>query len=150
VTDNEVRTVLGVQRTIMNYTHFGDSGNFEGFTNQFTEDGVLETIGRQNKGRAGITEFLTLIAARFGSAEGFFPARHHVASIAVEPIDDDHAKASSYFTLTAGYGPDHWGRYRDQLERHGDVWLFTHRRVYVEGSIPNSPLRDQVERRKLR
>jgi hypothetical protein len=35
-------------------------------------------------------------------------------------------------------GVDHWGRYRDELGRDGDVWRFLHRRVRTDGAAPGS------------
>jgi hypothetical protein len=35
-------------------------------------------------------------------------------------------------------GVDHWGRYRDDLVRAGDVWRFAHRHVRTDGSAPGS------------
>lgn len=143
--DDEVALRLGVMDTIARYTRFGDAADFDTFCDQFTEDGVLETKGRVSRGRGEILAFLGEIGKRFSAPAGFLPARHHVSSVFVEPVDADHANARSYFLLVSGNGPDHWGRYRDTLVRVDGVWRFTHRRVYVEASVPGSPVADQVE-----
>jgi hypothetical protein len=41
--------------------------------------------------------------------------------------------ARSYFFVITERGPDHWGRYRDELVRHDARWLFQHRVVRLDG-----------------
>ena len=35
-------------------------------------------------------------------------------------------------------GTDHWGHYRDRLQKVGDMWLFSYRRVSIDGWAADS------------
>jgi hypothetical protein len=59
--------------------------------------------------------------------------QHHVTSIRIVVASPTTARATSYFTVMTGAGVDHWGRYRDDMVRVGDQWLFAHRLVRTDG-----------------
>jgi SnoaL-like domain len=145
--DDEVRTRLGVMRTIASYTRFLDTGQVERYAALFGETGILESPARRSTGAAEISAGLGSTADKFRGVEGFMPSHHHVSSVYVETVDRDHAMGSSYFLLMSGNGPDHWGRYLDEFVRVGEEWLFSRRRVFIAGSVAASPVADQVGRR---
>jgi hypothetical protein len=145
--DDEVRTRLGVMRTISAYTRYLDTGQVEKLAALFGDGGIGESPAGRQTGAKEIAAGLGGVTDSFHSVEGFLPTHHHVSSVFVEPIDGDHAKASCYFLLVSGLGPDHWGRYLDEFVRVGDDWLFSHRRVFIDGSVASSPVADQVGKR---
>jgi len=65
-----------------------------------------------------------------------------VSSVAIELAQHDTATVRSYFLVLGPQGPDHWGRYRDQVVETapGDTWQFTERIVIVDGAAPSSRL----------
>ncbi len=123
-----------IRETLARYAHCADRGQFAEMVTLFTDDGVLEIDGQPKlEGRAAIKAFLTRtkISRGAGSANPYI--RHHVSSVTIDLLDADSATAASYFQAITERGPDHWGRYRDRLSRVGDVWLFAHRRVRLDG-----------------
>jgi len=133
--------------TLARYTRFGDSADFEGVASQFADDGVLRTADAASQGRDEIVRYLHQAADRFTGHEVLWPFRHHVSSVYVDVVDDQCAHARSYFVVMSREGPDHWGRYDDQLVHRGARWLFQLRHVTVESSKDNSPMAHLVAAR---
>jgi hypothetical protein len=129
----------GIRDTLARYAHWADRGRFIELANLFTEDGVLH-IHEQPPigGREAILAFLTQTRRSLSATLQQPYIRHHVSSIVIDLQDATHATASSYFLAITEHGPDHWGRYRDQLVRIGDRWLFRHRRVRADGHSQHS------------
>ena len=81
------------------------------------------------------------VKAAFSTAPAtFVPARHDVSSLNIRFDDAVPATGRSYFLLVAGWGPDHWGIYRDGYERHDGQWRFSYRKATLEGAVPHSPM----------
>jgi hypothetical protein len=53
------------------------------------------------------------------------------------PVTGTTARARSYYQVLMPHGLDHWGRYLDEFGVHDGRWLFTHRRVTVDGRGPD-------------
>jgi hypothetical protein len=128
----EAREVI--RSTINRYAHCADSGRFDDLVNLFATDGVMEIVGRDPiVGRDAIRVFLTGTKASLAATTTRPLIRHHVASIDIAVQDREHATARSYFFVITERGPDHRGRYRDELVRTDALWLFQRRRVQLEG-----------------
>ena len=63
--------------------------------------------------------------------------RHHLSSIRIDLTGPAEAVTTSYFLAITSIGPDHWGRYKDTLTRSADGWQIVHRRLLLEGKIPD-------------
>ena len=125
--------------TLARYAHCADTGRFAELVTLFTEDGVLAIDGRPPlQGCAAIEAFLTGTKTNIAAHLTQPLIRHHVSSIRIEVRTPDEADAASYFLAITERGPDHWGRYRDQLVRVGEQWLLRHRRVRPDGHAANS------------
>lgn len=118
----------------------GDRGRVEEMAALFTDDGVLEVAGRDLvEGPDAIARYLRDAGTRFAAAvERHGRLHHHVSSVAVELVGPGEAWAASYFLVMAASGPDHWGRYRDELVRVDGAWRLRRRRVHVDGASPGS------------
>ena len=128
---------LATAELLDRYPFLVDQGRYDELAGLFTSDGVVEgPVGEPGHGREGITEFFRA-AARV--VEGPLPRlmRHHVTSRAIE-LDGDEGKASSYFVAFSETGPDHWGRYRDQLRKVDGSWLLRSRVFSVDGYVAGS------------
>jgi hypothetical protein len=138
----EVQSRLAIMDLIGRYTRAGDTGREHEFAELFADDGVFEINGgRSGRGSQQIAELLNEVKRAFAKAPAsFFPARHHVSSLTIDFDDPEHASGRSYFLLVGGWGPDHWGVYRDRYERRGDRWWFIYRRAVMEGAFPQSPM----------
>jgi hypothetical protein len=122
-----------IREAIARYAHFADGGRFEELAALFAEDGALEIAGRAPLcGRTAIVDFLNSVKQGPQTGTVRF-IRHHVSSLRIDVRSADDATAASYFFVVTERGPDHWGRYRDELVRVGEEWLFKRRRVRVDG-----------------
>jgi hypothetical protein len=140
--DDRFRSTVAITDLVSSYTRTGDTGREEEFSALFADDGVFE-IGerRAAKGADAIAALMADVKHAFSLAPaGFFPARHHVSSLNVRFDDADHASGRSYFLLVGGWGPDHWGIYRDRFVREGAQWRFSYRRATMEGAVARSPM----------
>ena len=139
--------------TLAQYSHAGDRYLLEEFAGAFCEDGVLEIRGNAPlQGRQAIME-------RFGGGTAALQARqsakaqapgaarrivrHNVTNIRFESVSPTEATVASYFTVFTEVGPDHVGRYRDQMVPVGDRWLIAHRFVSVDWHAPDSTFGSQ-------
>lgn len=123
-----------IRDTLARYAQYADSGLFDQLAQLFAADGVMAIDGREPmQGPAAIRDFLGATRSRIAATAQRPYIRHHVSSIVIEIHSPDTATASSYFLAITQNGPDHWGRYRDELVRKDDRWLFTKRRVRLDG-----------------
>jgi hypothetical protein len=138
VDTEEVRARAAIQATVARYTFHGDRGRVDELAQCFTEDGVLEFIGEWTA--RGRDEIYTQTSSVTGETrERTHPLlRHHLATHHVEFAADAEARATTYFTAYTEIGPDHVGRYVDQLRRVDDDWLFAHRRIAVDWWAPDT------------
>ena len=133
----EVAAREAVRDTIGRYAHAVDRGKFEDAAACFAEHGVLDVKGSgRQEGRTAIAEVFAGAGRRLASTSTNALVRHHVSSIQIDvDVIAGTATASSYFFVVTEIGPDHWGTYRDRLEREDATgnWLFTERAVTVDG-----------------
>jgi len=123
-----------VRETVTRYAHLVDRGRIDEVIGLFTEDGTLEAGDRPPvHGRDAIRAFFLDTKGRLAAAATRPLIRHHVSNLVIDVTGPDTADARSYFLAITERGPDHWGRYRDQLVRIGERWLFTSRLVRVDG-----------------
>jgi uncharacterized protein (TIGR02246 family) len=132
----EVAARVAVDDLMARYVRCADSGRSEDLAALFTEDGVLRTDADEVRGRAAIATYLE--AQKTSLAGGGGPIRHHVSSVRVDLDGERHGRAVSYFLALTGTGLDHWGTYRDRLERTGGGWRFAERTAHVDGAAPGS------------
>jgi 3-phenylpropionate/cinnamic acid dioxygenase small subunit len=128
-----------IRETIAAYAHCVDGGRFEELVDLFEPDGILEVEGGSpHRGREAIRAFVTGTGRDLAAGTGAPRIRHHVSNLLIELEGPDRARARCYFLAVTDRGVDHWGRYRDELGRDGDVWRFVRRRVRTDGAAPGS------------
>jgi ketosteroid isomerase-like protein len=129
-----------IRETIARYAHLVDRGRLDEVVALFAEDAVLEAgEGPPARGRAAIRAVFTETGARL-AAGGRPHIRHHVSNVSIALGDPEVATAEAYFLALTERGPDHWGHYRDRLVVRDGRWVFTLRRVRVDGRSPASVL----------
>ena len=128
-----------IRETIARYAHCVDVGRFDELVELFAADGVLEVEGEPaHRGRDAIRAFVTGTGRDLAAGTGTPRIRHHVSNVLIELEGNDRARARCYFLAVTDRGVDHWGRYRDDLVRAGDVWRFAHRQVRTDGAAAGS------------
>jgi ketosteroid isomerase-like protein len=121
-----------------------DFGDLDTYVSTFTEDGVLDIIGWQAKGREEIKERLggsrTDAGTEQGEADqGPYPAtgRHNISNIVVK-IDGDKATGRAYWFHYGNNNPerkaqlDSYGYYEDEMVKVNGQWLFSKRVITNE------------------
>jgi len=121
-----------------------DFGDLDTYVSTFTEDGVLDIIGWQAKGREEIKERLggsrPDAETQQGDADqGPYPAtgRHNITNIIVK-IDGDQAVGRAYWFHYGNNNPDRkaqldsYGYYEDEMIKVDGQWLFSKRVIYNE------------------
>jgi uncharacterized protein (TIGR02246 family) len=132
----EIAARVAIGDLLARYVRCADSGRSGELAALFARDGVLRTDADEVRGRDAIAAYLE--AQKASLAAGGGRIRHHVSSVRVDLEDEDHAGAVSYFLALTAVGLDHWGTYRDRLERSDGRWRFAERAARVEGSAPGS------------
>jgi uncharacterized protein (TIGR02246 family) len=118
--------IVRIQGLAARYNHAVDSGDSEGFTAVFTEDGVLSAGELQVKGHDALGDF----AKRFA---GSVREPRHIAHNIVIEGDGDKATLKAYiqmFILSGEPGQQvvaTSGKYNDTLIKENGSWKFTER-----------------------
>lgn len=128
-TDSEVGFAdvdAGVRRALASYCHALDDGRAADVVATFTPDGSIDIEGLG--AHAGADELL----AAYQGWTPQVPQRHMVVNTDITHWTQDVANATSDVVVIIGV-KGQWrvqvvGRYRDELRRHEDRWLF-HRRT---------------------
>jgi hypothetical protein len=121
-----------------------DFFDMDTYVSTFTEDGVLDIIAYQAKGRTEIRKKLEESRAVFNPASekkpGLYPptGRHNITNIVLK-IDGDKAVGRSYWFHYGNNNPqragalDGYGHYEDEMVKVNGKWLFSKRKIYNEG-----------------
>src|SRR5918998_6978629 len=112
--DVELRTRVGVANLLATYQSLADSGRTRELSQLFMPDAVFITNTEEMIGPAAICDFFSRTAASFTSAQ-FFPARHHLSSVYIEPRPDGSAATYACFQFIGSAGLGHWGTYCDEV-----------------------------------
>jgi hypothetical protein len=134
----ELETRVSVSHLMARYQFLADSGRIRQLSQLFGADAVMETNSDSYVGPDGILGFFASVKDSFIAA-GFAPARHYLSSIYVDPTSPHTATTYACFQFVGIRGLDHWGTYTDEVALDDGTWLFTRRRVFVEGCVPGSP-----------
>jgi ketosteroid isomerase-like protein len=121
-----------------------DFHDYDTYVSTFTEDGILDIIGMQAKGRDEIRKLLG--GSPEGEAppapkqdEGPYPAtgRHNITNIVLK-IEGDKAVGRAYWFHYGNSNPerkadiDSYGHYQDEMVKVDGKWLFSKRVIYNE------------------
>jgi len=148
MTNAELLAREGIRHTMACYTMAGDRLHVEKFVAVFTEDAVLETEGVPEQdafryaGRAAIHGWISRWAARTRNDDSSVHQstflRHHLSTSLIEFVDQDTARARTYWTAYTDIGPDHCGYYLDLFRRSAERWLIAHRKIRLDWRSPQS------------
>jgi hypothetical protein len=120
-----------------------DSFDLDTYVSTFTEDGVLDILAYQAKGRAEIRKKLEESRPVFDPAsenpKGPYRAtgRHNITNIVLK-IDGNKAIGRSYWFHYGNNNPerragvDAYGHYEDEMVKVNGKWLFSKRVIYNE------------------
>ncbi|HSO95189.1 MAG TPA: nuclear transport factor 2 family protein [Acidimicrobiia bacterium] len=120
------------------YVRAADRGRSQDLAALFTDDGILAAGDDEVRGPTAIAAYLDDNKTSLADRDPAGRIRHHVSSLHIELTGPTSARATCYFLAITGSGPDHWGRYRDELRHDGTEWRFVRRAAIVEGAAPGS------------
>jgi ketosteroid isomerase-like protein len=122
-----------------------DFFDLDNYVSTFTEDGVLDIIEYQVKGRDAIRKAIEDSRTVFDHSgsnvpEGLYPAtgRHNITNIVIK-VDGDKAYGRAYWFHYSNDNPerkavfDGYGHYEDEMVKVKGQWLFSKRVIYNEG-----------------
>ena len=146
--ESELLAREGIRHTMAIYTMAGDRLHVENFAAVFTDDAILETEGVPQRdafrhvGRAAIHGWMNRWRGRpREGGESVHQAsfvRHHLSTSLIEFLDQETARARTYWTAYTDIGPDHCGCYLDLFTKSGERWLIAHRRIRLDWRSPDS------------
>lgn len=134
-----------IRDLVARYNASGDAGRFDETMALFADDAVVEVVpGRSYTGPEEIRSLFT------GAAKTNAPrpqddgdpkrtrrfVRHYTATHQIDLLGPDEARGRSYYAVVTESGLDHWGRYVDRYVLRGGRWLFHHRHITVDASVP--------------
>lgn len=135
-----------IRKTIAQYTIAGDRRDASLFDDLWTPDALFEFDGfgpLPGYRCDGIGEIHARSATWKPLADlapgmrGATFVRHNLTTCRIELTGPETAEALTYFIVMTDVGPDHSGTYTDRLQRQGERWLFTHRRVQLDWRNPD-------------
>jgi hypothetical protein len=136
----ELEARESIRMLVARYNSNGDSARFDAVLELFAPDAVMELADGVYDGIDRIKTIFTGTKGRFadfGLSTGKpFYMRHCTSTHQVDLIDENHAKGRCYYHVFMPHGIDHWGRYIDEYERRDGKWLFTNRKVTMDGYVP--------------
>ena len=135
-----------IRDLVARYNANGDTGRFPQVLELFANDAVMdvgdgevyEGIERIETIFTGTRERVKGLDASDGrtAPAGKVYMRHHTSTLQIDLIDEHHAKSRCYYQVLMHHGLDHWGRYIDEYEQRDGRWLFTSRKVTLDGWVP--------------
>ncbi|MDI9613011.1 MAG: nuclear transport factor 2 family protein [Acidobacteriota bacterium] len=120
-----------------------DSSDLDTYVSTFTEDGVLDIIAYQAKGRdeirKRIEEAQNVFDPTVEAVKGAYAptGRHNITNIVIK-IDGDRAVGKSYWFHYGNNNPERkaqinsYGHYEDEMVKVNGQWLFSKRVIYNE------------------
>jgi ketosteroid isomerase-like protein len=115
-----------------------DFFDLDTYVSTFTEDGVLDIIEYQVKGRDAIRKAIEESRSVFDHSDVPTTGRHNITNIVIK-IDGDKAYGRSYWFHYSNDNPekkpalDGYGHYEDEMVKVNGEWLFSKRIIYNEG-----------------
>ncbi|MCH2172825.1 nuclear transport factor 2 family protein [Myxococcota bacterium] len=129
-----------IRDLIGRYNANGDSGRFDPMLELFAEDATMELPTGIHQGRAAIRAMFEGVATSTGagpSARAQF-IRHFTATHQIDVLSRTEARSRCYYAVLTDRGLDHWGRYIDEFRNIDGRWLFWHRKVTTDSTVPDS------------
>jgi ketosteroid isomerase-like protein len=143
VLDSYAEDRAQIEDLLARYLFALDFFDLDTYVETFTEDGVLDILAYQAKGREEIRQKIEEARAVFNPASESEPgphpptSRHNITNIVLK-IDGDRAFGRSYWFHYGNDNPerrgavDSYGHYEDEMVKVDGRWLFSKRTIYNE------------------
>lgn len=131
----ELQAREAIRDLISRYNANGDTGRFDAVVDLFADDAALITGGQTYTGRQGVRQVFSTAADALDTFVGPSVMRHSTATHQIDVDGPESARSYCYFTVIVGAGLDHWGRYIDRFGQRDGRWVFTERRILIDGRV---------------
>ena len=126
-----------IRDLVARYNAAGDVGDVDTVAALFAPDAVMEVEGVAFSGREAVREMFAGVASSTGDEQLAAYIRHFTATHQIDMTGPDAATGRCYYQTLTERGLDHWGRYVDRYAVIDGRWHFAHRRVTIDGMIPD-------------
>ncbi len=129
-----------IRDLVARYNANGDAGRFDPMLELFAQEATMDLPGRVCRGRTEIRAFFEGIASGTGrgNEERARFNRHFTDKKQIDLQNEYKTEGRAYYQVLTDRGLDHWGRYVDEYRRIDGRWLIFHRKVTVDGAVPDS------------
>lgn len=127
-----------IRDLVARYNSTGDSGRFAETLALFADDAVLERPDGRFEGLAAIESQFHGAAtdlSHLAGPDGRVHLRHFTSTHQID-VDGETATGRCYYQVLLPLGLDHWGRYLDTYAVRDGRWVFTSRKVTIDGHHP--------------
>ena len=126
-----------IRDLVARYNSTADTGRFHETMELFAPDAVMETLDETHEGRDAIRAMFEGVKGSNTEHAGSVPRylRHFTGTHQIDVLTPTTAKGRCYYQVLMPHGLDHWCRYVDGYGVVDGRWVFTHRRVTVDGSV---------------
>lgn len=143
-----------IRDLVARYNANGDAGRIDQVVELFTPDAVMDIEGVEYAGHEAIRGMFSAVVRQVadgtpsptGERSGRALMQHHTSSLQIDLLDEHTATSRCYLQVLMPHGLDHWGRYLDHVAYVDGRWLFTRRRITVDGRAPGGWAARLVER----
>jgi ketosteroid isomerase-like protein len=136
---SDIEAKLAIEELIARYNQSLDAGDYATWVDCWTDDAVLDGLGRYLEGKARIQAFADGYEEAFRSK--LHALKHYTVNI-LSVIDGDRATSSSYLQLvntgSKGVVIRFTGRYQDELRREQGRWRFARRKLHQDLPPPEA------------
>jgi uncharacterized protein (TIGR02246 family) len=120
---------LAVMDLIADYAHKLESGDLDGYLDNFTPDGVFEVMAGRHAGREAIR---ALVSHLYDIGQDGPGGNRHILGLPRIAGTTDGCTAQTYVAIVGGADADGMlirsiGQYSDRIVRHEGRWRFAHR-----------------------
>lgn len=124
----EIEDRIAIRELMARYNFAIDFGDIEAYLACFTEEGGFSNIYGSSKGQIALRRYISERTAERQE----LPLRHMATNIIIE-VKGDRASAKCYLLLlqvtSEGLKLLTTGAYKDELQKIGGAWRFSHRKV---------------------
>jgi len=128
-----------IRDLVNRYNSTADSGRFDETVDLFAPDAVMETLDETHDGRDAIRAMFEGVKGSFATFAGDATRymRHFTWTLQIDVVSATTARSRCYYQVLMPQGLDHWGRYIDEFAVDDGRWVFSRRRVTVDGQAAN-------------
>jgi len=129
----EVGGRVAIFDLINRYNAEADRGHFAQALELFSDGATFEVGKKVWEGKKSILAMMESTSNRIASNSEIKFYRHVTSTHQIDFASETQASGRCYLHIVTDLGLDHWGRYIDRFANTETGWLFSARRVVIDG-----------------